>query len=91
MNTATSEWKRALSIVQEGWIVSPRRQPCIEILNHTSVVDMKKPKVVCPPRKLGKKFTFLACMCVICSTQVLTCPLRFDAYFIANMRYIYVN
>ena len=58
MNSATSEWKRALEIVEEGWVVSPRRQLCIEVLNHTSVIDMKKPKIVCPPRKLGQKFQY---------------------------------
>lgn len=54
---ATSEWINLLyKVYNTGKLISPRKILTREILNCTSVIDMKKPIITCDKRKLGYKF-----------------------------------
>lgn len=55
--SANLEWSRVLSdVFYYGRIVSPRGQKTIEIPQHTAVIDMRRPVITIPERKLSTKF-----------------------------------
>lgn len=55
--TANHQWLSTLhAIVRSGHQVSPRGQDTLEILSHTSCIDMRRPVVTATQRKLGYRF-----------------------------------
>lgn len=57
MSTATFVWHNLLQkILIKGEVVSPRGMNTLEIINNTSIVDMRFPVVTDPLRKLGYSF-----------------------------------
>lgn len=46
------------TIMQNGLPVSPRKIDCHEILGHQTTIDMERPFVTIPARKIGNKFRF---------------------------------
>ena len=55
--SANDEWFRTLgTILKTRKVVSPREKGTLEILNHSTIVDMKNPIVTYKARDLGYKF-----------------------------------
>ena len=58
-NSASKAWLLLISkIMNDGNKVTPRGMPTTEVLAHTSVVDMNRPIVNIPERKLNYRFMF---------------------------------
>lgn len=56
-SNASHNWLKALSIVQNaGFEVAPRGKRTIELLQHTHRIDMRRPVVDVPERKLNYRF-----------------------------------
>lgn len=54
---ASKAWYGCLhDVMYSGALVSPRGKHTLELLHHTIMVDMQRPVVVCPERKLGYRF-----------------------------------
>jgi thymidylate synthase len=57
MTDANSAWLRLLAkLLDSGDLVAPRGVPCLELLAHTTEVDMLRPVVTVADRKLGRRF-----------------------------------
>lgn len=57
VNTATKAWYGTLiEVMAKGDVVSPRGMRTLEMQQHTVAVDMIRPVVRCPTRKLSEKF-----------------------------------
>ena len=55
--SANDEWFRTLAtILKTKKVVAPREKGTLEILNHSTIVDMKNPIVTYEARNLGYKF-----------------------------------
>ena len=58
-DSATSVWRTALrNVLGNGSNVSPRKKKTVELLQHTTIVDMTEPVVASPHRKLS--YVYLA-------------------------------
>lgn len=55
--TATAAWLNTLSdVLSYGGVVSPRGKETVEVLQHSICVDLLRPVVIAPSRKLSQKF-----------------------------------
>ena len=59
MQSTNVTYKELLhDIIQKGLPSSPRNLDCHEILGHQTIIDMERPFVTIPARKIGNKFRF---------------------------------